>query len=88
MDLNSLITRQQNLPEYTLSNREMAEIEDFHPNCDLTISLENWEFSIDFIGLRHKSSLICYFSETIGILEKIGSNILKRLVNFNLFLTH
>ena len=62
----------------------MAEMEDFHPNLstDLTvftlkIGHQNPSFSIYFIGLRHKSSLICYFPEIIGILEKLGPNILK-----------
>ena len=73
----------------------MAEIEDFYPNLstDLTVFTlktghQSFPFSIDFIGLRHKSSLICYFPEIIGILEKIGPNILKRLLLFNLLMTH
>ena len=73
----------------------MAEIERFHPNLstDLTVFTlktghQNLSFSIGFIGLRHKSSLICYFPENIGMLEKIGPNILKRLLIFNLFMSH
>ena len=68
----------------------MAEIEDFHPNLStvltvftLKIENQNLSFSIEFIGLRQKSSLICYFPEVIGILDKIGQNILKRLLSFN-----
>ena len=57
----------------------MAEIEDFHPNLstDLTVFTlkmghQNLSFPIDFIGLRHQSSLICYLPEIISILEEIG----------------
>ena len=73
----------------------MAEIGDFHPNLstDLTvftpkIGHQNLSFSINFIGLRHKSSLMYYFPDIIGILEEIGPNILKRLLILNLFMTH
>ena len=64
----------------------MAEIEDLHPNLSTDVSVftrkigdQNLSFSIDFIGLRQNSSLICYFPEIIIILEKICPNILKKL---------
>ena len=71
----------------------MAEIENLHPNLSTDLSVfilktghQNPSFSIDFNGLRHNSPLICYFPEIIRILEKIGLNILKRLLTFNLFM--
>ena len=73
----------------------MVEIGDLHPNLSTHLSVfalqirrQNLSFSIDFIGLRHNSSLICYFRKIIGILLKIGPNILKSLLIFNLFMTH
>ena len=70
-------------------------MEDLHPDLStdrgaftLKIWHHNLSFSIDFIGLRHSSSLICYFPEIISILEKICPNIQKRLLIFNLFMTH
>ena len=69
----------------------MAEIDDLHPNLSTDLSVftlrighQNFSFSIDFIGLRHNSLLICYFPEIISILEKIGPNILKRLLISNM----
>ena len=73
----------------------MAEIQDFHPDLSTDLGVfslktehQNLSFSIDFIGLRHNSLLICYFPEIISILETIGPNILKSLPIFNLFMTH
>ena len=72
----------------------MTKIEDLHPNLStdlsvftLGIGLQNLSFSIDFIVLRHNSSLICYLREIISILQKNGPNILKLLLIFNLFMT-
>ena len=92
MDLNNLITVQKDLREYTLSN--FYRVEDgrnrgFHPNLPTNLSVftlkiehQNLSFYINFIGLRGKSPLICFFPEIISNLEKIIPNILKRLLIF------
>ena len=53
----------------------MAKIKDLHPNLltdlsvfPLKIGLQNLSFFIDFIGLGHNSSLMCYLREIISIL--------------------
>ena len=68
-----------------LQNRQLTEIEELHPTWSTYLSVftlktghQNLLFSIDFIGLRHNSSLIFYFPGIISILEKIGLNILIR----------
>ena len=73
----------------------MAEIENLHPVLSTDVSVialkighQNLSFSIDFIGLRHYSSTIFHVTKIISILEKICPNILKRLLIFNLFMTH
>ena len=73
----------------------MAEIEDLHPDLLTDLSVftlktghRNLSFSIGFIKLCHSSSLICYFPEIISIFEKIGPNILKRLLILNFFMTY
>ena len=66
----------------------MPEIEDLHPNLGVFALKIGHQFSIDVIGLRHNSPLICYFQQIISILEKIYPNILKKLLIFNLFMTH
>ena len=48
----------------------------------MKIGQRNILFSIDFIGLRHN------LSEIISILEKIGPNILNRLLIFDSFVSH
>ena len=53
----------------------MAEIEDLHPN--LSTDLSECLHSENLFGLRHNSSLICYFTKNISILETIGPNILN-----------
>ena len=66
-----------------------------HPNWSKDLSVftlkighQNLLFSIDFIGLRHNSSVIHYFPGIISILEKIAPNILKRLLIFFSFMAH
>ena len=56
-----------------LQSRQMEEIEDLHPNLPTDLSVftlktgyQKLLFSIDFIGLRHNSFLICYFPETLA----------------------
>ena len=73
----------------------MADIEDLQSNLSthpsiftLKIGHQNLLFCIGFTGLRHNSSLICYFPEIISILKKIYPNILSRLLILNLFMTH
>ena len=58
-----------------LWNGEMAEIKGLYPSLSIDLSvftlkiwLQNLSFSIDFIDLRHNSSLMCYFPEIISIL--------------------
>ena len=76
-----------------LQSRDMAY--DLHPNLltglsvlALKIGHLNLLFSVDLIGLRLNSSLICYFPEIISILEKICPNIPNKLPIFNLSMTH
>ena len=74
----------------------MAEIDKLRPNSSIELSvftlkirLKKFSFSVDFIGLRHNFSLICYFPEIISILEKICPHtLLKSLLIFNLFMTY
>ena len=98
-DVNNLITTQKNPARIysvkLLQSREMAEIEDLHPNLstnlsDFTLKIghRNLLFSKDFIGSHHDSSLTCYFPEIVSISEKICPNILKMLLIFNMFMTH
>ena len=60
-----------------LQCREMAEIEDLHPNLATRLSAftvkighQNLLFSIGFIGFHHNSSLICNFTEIISFYGK------------------
>ena len=67
----------------------MAEIEGLRPNLSTDLSVftlkighQNLSFSIDFIGLRHCSSLICYFQEIMSISEENLPQYTQEFANF------
>ena len=98
VDHNNLITGQKICPNILCQifiEKDTAKIEDFHANFSTDLSVfalkighQNLLFSTDLIRLCHNSPLICYSPKIISILEKIGPNILKRLLIFNLFIAH